>query len=143
MSAALTDKSIALERLLGAVADAGCGATVLFVGTVRRLSAGRDVVAIDYDAYRPLAERRLATIAAECAAEHPGARLAIVHRLGRLAVGEASVAIAVATPRREAAFGLARRALERLKREVPIWKLERYADGTATWREEEPLAAGG
>ena len=76
----------------------------------------------------------------ELAAEADELAVRIVHRLGALAVGEASIAIAAASPRRDAAFHAARRALERVKAEAPIWKLERYADGGSTWREEEPLA---
>ena len=74
-------------------------------------------------------------------AEHPGLAVRILHRLGAIEVGAASIAIAASSPRRDAAFAVARAALERVKREVPIWKLERYADGTSSWREEEPLAA--
>jgi molybdopterin synthase catalytic subunit len=90
-----------------------------------------------------MAEATLARIERELAAEHPELAVRIVHRLGALAAGEASIAIAAASPRRDAAFAAARRALERVKREAPIWKLERYADGGESWREEEPLAAPG
>jgi len=127
--------------LLAEVASTGRGATVLFLGTVRDRRAGRAVAGIDYTAYDAMAERVLAGIELELAAAQEGLAVRIVHRLGALAAGEASIAIAAAAPRRDAAFAAARRALERVKREAPIWKLERYADGGSAWREEEPLAA--
>jgi molybdopterin synthase catalytic subunit len=85
-----------------------------------------------------MAERRLAALAGELEEAH-GARVAVVHRLGILGPGEASVVIATAAPHRAAAYAASRECLERLKREVPVWKREQYADGTAAWREEEPL----
>ena len=138
----LTDAPIDPRPLLAAVAATTRGATVLFLGTVRDHHAGKTVVAIDYSAYAAMAERVLAAIERELAAEHAGITVRIVHRLGRLTVGEASIAIAAGAPRRDAAFAAARRALERVKREAPIWKLERYEDGTTSWREEEPLDSG-
>jgi molybdopterin synthase catalytic subunit len=139
----LVEAPIDLAALQARVVARSRGALVLFVGTVRDLHDGRRVTGIRYDAYRPLAERAIAAIAADLEREHAGLACAIVHRLGELAAGEASIAIACAAPRRDAAFAAARRALERVKREAPIWKLERYADGSAAWREEEPLAPAG
>ncbi len=114
---------------------------VLFLGTVRDDHRGRRVASITYTAYRPMAERVLGRIAGELEAEH-GAAVAIVHRLGAVEAGEASVAIAVAAPHRAAAYAASRAALERLKREAPIWKREHYLSGESAWREEESLVAG-
>jgi molybdopterin synthase catalytic subunit len=86
-----------------------------------------------------MAEERLSRIVAEIEAAHDGLALAIVHRLGEVPAGEASVAIAAASPHRAAAYAASREALERLKREVPIWKREHYAGGGVRWREEEAL----
>ncbi len=135
----LLDPALALGR----VAGRGRGATVLFLGTVRDAHEGREVIGIDYSAYEPMAERVLERIEDELEREHDGLAIAIVHRLGALEVGAASIAIAVAAPRRDAAFGAARRALERVKSEAPIWKLERYSDGSSSWREEEALGGDG
>jgi molybdopterin synthase catalytic subunit/molybdopterin converting factor small subunit len=137
--ARLVEEPIDLDALEVAVRRPGSGAVVLFVGRVRDQHAGRDVVGLTYEAYRPMAEAALARIADELTAAAPGLEVSITHRLGELTVGDASVAIAVSSPHRTAAFEASRTALERLKREVPIWKLERYADGAARWREEEPL----
>jgi len=100
-----------------------------FTGVVRSHSRGKRIVRLEYEAYRPMAERKLAEIAQRIAAEIPGTRLAIVHRLGALAVGEAAVVIAASAPHRAAAFDACRAAIERLKTDVPIWKKEIADDG--------------
>jgi molybdopterin synthase catalytic subunit len=106
---------------------------------VRNHHGGRAVERLTYSAYRSMAEERLLTIVREIEAEEDDLALAIVHRLGEVPAGEASVAIAAASPHRAAAYEASRRALERLKKEVPIWKRERYAGGEEAWREEEKL----
>ena len=138
---ALTDEPIDVAALEHSVADPACGAVLLFLGNVRDHHAGRRVVRLDYSAYRPMAEAALARIVSELEAGGGQLHVAIVHRLGEVPVGEASVAIAVASPHRQAAYDASRLALERLKREVPIWKREHYDDGVAVWREEESLVA--
>jgi molybdopterin synthase catalytic subunit len=137
----LTDRPIDTATLLAEVAARSRGAAVLFLGTVRDRHAGREVSGIAYSAYESMAARILAAIERELESEASDLAVRIVHRLGEIAAGEASIAIAAASPRRDAAFTAARQALERVKREAPIWKLERYTDGTEGWREEEPLAA--
>ncbi len=135
----LTDGPIDVAGLSGEVGHPGCGAVVLFLGTARDHHAGRPVTRLVYHGYRRMAEASLERIAGELEAAGDGLRLGIVHRLGEVPIGEASVAIAAAAPHRAAAFEAARTALERLKRETPIWKRESYADGSSAWREEEPL----
>jgi molybdopterin synthase catalytic subunit len=115
-----------------AVRDPGCGAVITFTGEVRETARGQDVTALDYEAYAEAAERMMATIADEIEQEFGVDRIAIIHRTGLLAPGEASVVISVASPHRDEAFRAARHAIERLKQIVPIWKKEHYADG-ATW----------
>lgn len=117
------------------------GAVLLFLGTVRNHHQGRAVAALDYSSYESMAAERLETICRELEAAAPGLKVAIQHRLGEVPAGEASVVIAVASPHRQAAYEASRMALERLKKEVPIWKRERYADGTEAWREEEALVS--
>lgn len=136
---ALVESSIDGAQLLARISRPGFGAGLLFLGTVRDSFEGRVVTRIAYSAYRPMATTRLRRIVEELEAAHAPLRLGIVHRLGEVAVGEASVAIAAASPHRAAAYEASRRALERLKAEVPIWKREIFADGEAVWREEEPL----
>lgn len=140
MRSGLTTSPLDVAGMLSAVAAPDCGAMAVFVGTVRNHHEGREVVAIEYSAYEAMAARTLEQIAAELAEATPGLRLLLRHRLGRIAVGEASIAIVAASARREAALTAIRTALERVKSEAPIWKLEIYADGSERWREEEPLA---
>jgi molybdopterin synthase catalytic subunit/molybdopterin converting factor small subunit len=134
----LTEAPLDAARVAASVAGPDCGAVVLFVGTVRDQHQGRPVARLTYDAYRPMAAQRLGHLVADLGARH-GVRVRVVHRLGTLEPGEASVVIAVAAAHREAAYAASRECLERLKREVPVWKREHYADGSARWREEEPL----
>ncbi|MCP4662847.1 MAG: hypothetical protein GY856_46230 [bacterium] len=137
--AALVDEPIDVTSVERSVADPSCGAVLVFVGSVRDHHDGRAVVGLTYSAHRPMAEKALGRIASEL--EAGGCRVGMVHRLGEVPVGEASVVIAVAASHRQAAYEASRTALERLKHEVPIWKREHYADGGVAWREEEPLSA--
>jgi molybdopterin synthase catalytic subunit/molybdopterin converting factor small subunit len=139
VGAKLVDGPIDVMAASSAVSDVGFGATVLFVGTVRNHHRGRGVERIIYDAYRPMAQSSLETIVSELQTTEPQVRIAIVHRLGEIGIGEASVVIATSSPHREAAYRASKQALERLKKEVPIWKQEHYTDGVSVWREEESL----
>jgi len=134
----ITEEPLDAAAVTALVASPGYGATVVFVGTVRDHLGGRAVERLSYIAYASMAEQRMERIVAELEAAH-GARLAIAHRVGTLQPGEPSVVIAVAAPHREAAYAASRECLERIKREVPVWKREHYAGGEARWREEEGL----
>lgn len=118
--------------LLAAVASPGHGATALFVGTVRDHNDGRPVTGIEYSAYEPMAVLELERIAGE-ARDRFSVAVAIQHRLGTLGLGEASVVIAVAHARRAPALDALGYVVEELKRRVPIWKREHYADGSRAW----------
>lgn len=126
----VVDRPLALAEVVDAVAAPGLGGIVTFTGTVRDASHGRAVVRLEYEAYGPMAERKLAEIGEELGRTH-GARIAIVHRVGALLPGEAAVVIACAAPHRAPAFRACEACIERLKQDVPIWKREVYADGTA------------
>ncbi len=108
------------------------GALATFTGTVRNHARGREVIALDYEAYEPAAEKQLAVIGAEISARWPGVETAIHHRTGYLEPGVASVVIACSSAHRAEAFAAASHAIERIKQIVPIWKKEHYADGS-TW----------
>ena len=136
---ALVDGPIDTAAVERRVAGPGHGAVVLFLGTVRDHHRGSRVERLTYSAYRPMALSSLGRIVADLESGG-GCRVAIVHRLGEVQIGEASVVIAVASAHRAEAYAASRDALERLKREVPIWKREHYAGGDVAWREEEPLA---
>lgn len=138
-SGRLADGPIDADTVTAQIALRSQGAVLVFQGTVRDNHRGRPVSGITYSAYRSMAEAALERIVAEIQAAEPGLRIEIRHRLGDVPAGEASVVIAAASPHREAAFAANRTALERLKREVPIWKREHYSEGGSRWREEEPL----
>ncbi|MEN9790816.1 MAG: hypothetical protein RLZZ63_474 [Gemmatimonadota bacterium] len=133
MRIALVDRPIDVAALVAEVAHPSTGATTLFVGTVREQHAGRAVTGIDYDAYAPMALRECETIVAEAVERFGTDRIVVEHRLGTLAVTEASIAIAVAAPRRVAALDAQRYVIEAVKARVPIFKREHYADGTRAW----------
>src|SRR5688572_8244854 len=133
MRAALVDRPLDPAALLAEVSAPANGAAILFLGTVREVNEGRDVSGIEYSAYAAMAQRELGAIVAEAAARFGSPHVTVEHRLGTLAVGEASVGIAVAHPHRGAAFDAARFVIEELKRRVPIWKREHYVDGTREW----------
>lgn len=133
MRTALVRAPIDVAGLAREVAAAGVGATTLFLGTVRDVNDGRAVTGIEYRAYEPMAARELATLVAEAAERFGTPRIVVEHRLGTLALGDVSVAIAVAHARRAPAMDAQRWIIEELKRRVPIWKLEHYADGTREW----------
>jgi molybdopterin synthase catalytic subunit len=133
MRAALVDRPIDLAALLAEVAGVGNGAAVLFVGTVRDVNDGRPVTGIDYSAYTGMAAKELDAIVREAVERFGTGDVVVEHRLGTLGLGEASVAIAVAHPRRAPAYEASRYVIEELKRRVPVWKREHYADGTRDW----------
>jgi molybdopterin synthase catalytic subunit len=114
--------------------SAGDGALCLFVGVVRNESQGRRVERLEYEAYEEMALPLMEEITAETRRRFPVSEVRLVHRLGRLEIGEASVAIAVASPHRAEAFAASRFAIDTLKAKVPIWKKEHYTDGSA-WLE--------
>ena len=123
------DAPLSLEEVVQAVSGEGYGGLVTFTGSVRNQTGGKAVVRLEYEAYPPMAERKLAEIAAEAKARWPGSRLAILHRVGTLTPGELAVVIAAAAPHRQEAFRACEHAIERLKQDVPIWKKEVYQDG--------------
>jgi len=116
------------------------GAVSLFVGVVRNENQGRPVVRLEYEAYEEMALPLMEEIAAETARRFPVTDVRLVHRLGRLEVGEASVVVAVSSPHRAEAFAACRFAIDSLKATVPIWKKEFYADGSA-WLDGPGAAA--
>ena len=116
------------------------GAVVSFLGLVRDHHAGHQVVALRYECYGPMAEAECDRIVSEAEVEF-GARVAVAHRLGDLSVGDVAVVVAAAAPHREAAFAATRWTIDEVKRRVPIWKHERYADGTTAW--VDPTSATG
>jgi molybdopterin synthase catalytic subunit len=120
------------QLLSGALSPAD-GAALLFWGVVRNENDGRAVSSLEYSAYGEMAEREMLRIADEARARFGTGAIHVVHRTGVLAVGEASVAIAVASPHRAEAYEASRYVIEQLKQRVPVWKREGYVDGQTEW----------
>jgi molybdopterin synthase catalytic subunit len=132
----LRDTPPSLDEAMAAVRHAGAGAVAVFVGMVRDHSHGsggerRAVAQLEYEAYATMAEAEMGRIAAEIAAEVPGVRLAAIHRVGTLAVGDIAVVCAASAPHRAEAFRACRALIDRIKARVPIWKRESGPDGAA------------
>jgi molybdopterin synthase catalytic subunit len=124
---------IPVDDALAFVADPGAGGTCLFVGTVRDSSDAGEVTGLHYEAWDELATRRLTEIAGEMLERWPVKKVAILHRVGDLAIGEASVVVACSAPHRAEAFDACRHGIERLKEDVPIWKKEGLVSGESQW----------
>ena len=129
----LTHDPIDPQACLELVRHPHSGAVVLFVGTVRDLTGEQVTVFLDYEAYPPMAEKKMAEIEAETRQRWTVQNVAMIHRLGRLAVGEISVAVAISAPHRAAAFEACQFAIDTLKELVPIWKRENAPDGSGSW----------
>ncbi|MFI0424748.1 molybdenum cofactor biosynthesis protein MoaE [Spongiactinospora sp. 9N601] len=128
----IRDSPLSVDEVFAAVGDVSAGGTTLFVGTVRDHDGGKPVVKLSYSAH-PTAEAELRRVAEKVAADFPVTALAAVHRTGDLSLGDIAVIVAVACPHRQEAFQAARRLIDDLKSEVPIWKHQMFADGTAEW----------
>ena len=125
----LTEEAIDVGSVVAEAADPGAGAIATFVGTTRARSRGREVRYLEYEAYGGMAEAEMARIAEELGRKHELTKVAIAHRVGRVEVGETSVAIAVSAPHRAAALAACKEAIDTLKETVPLWKKEVYEGG--------------
>jgi MoaE-MoaD fusion protein len=133
---ALTRDTIDTRALIARLRTGAEGAVVTFEGAVRNNTKGRSTLCLDYECYEPMALKMMAQIGREIAAGHAVTRVAMVHRLGRMLVGETSVAVIVTAPHRRPAFEAALEGINRLKQLVPIWKKEHFVDGEV-WVEGE------
>jgi MoaE-MoaD fusion protein len=129
---------IVTDQVLGRIKHADDGAVVIFEGIVRNHTRNRQTLFLDYDAYEPMAATQMNAVADKVLANFKIREIAIVHRLGRLEIGETSVLIVVASAHRAAAFDACRFAIDCLKRTVPIWKKEHFVDGVV-WADGEPF----
>ena len=125
----LTEEPIDLGAVVAEAADEGAGAVAIFLGTVRNRSRDREVLHLEYEVYEDMAEKVMAEIADSLRAKYDLCAVAIIHRVGRVAIGETSVAIAVSAPHREDALAACKEAIDTLKADVPLWKKEVYEGG--------------
>jgi len=138
MRVEIVEGPIDAEAIVAGIKAGGDGAVCVFDGIVRDNTRGRATLYLDYEAYREMALEQMQGLAGEAAARFGVREVALVHRLGRLTVGETSVLIAVASAHRGAAFDACRWLIDTLKKTVPIWKKETFADG-AVWADGEPF----
>ena len=129
----ITHETITEAQVREVVESPEAGAVVLFLGTVRNNTDGRQVKHLEYDAYTPMAERKMAEIGQEILEKWGIKHVAIIHRVGKLEIGEVSVAVGIASPHRKDGFEACKYAMDRLKQIVPIWKREVWLDGDAEW----------
>ncbi|MEU4576841.1 molybdenum cofactor biosynthesis protein MoaE [Nonomuraea sp. ATR24] len=129
---AIRDSALSVDEVMAAVGDHAAGGTSLFVGTVREEDHGKAVTRLSYSAH-PSAESELRSVAEKVASDFPVTALAAVHRVGDLELGDVAVIVAVACPHRDEAFRAARRLIDDLKSQVPIWKHQVFADGSTEW----------
>jgi len=134
----IVEKPIAAEAIVAAMKAGADGAVCVFDGIVRDNTRGRRTLYLDYEAYREMALERMHGLAAEAAAKFCVREVALIHRLGRLLVGETSVLIVVTSAHRAAAFDACRWLIDTLKKTVPIWKKETFTDGVV-WADGEPF----
>jgi molybdopterin synthase catalytic subunit len=138
MHVALTREPIDAAALTADLGQPADGAIVTFEGIVRNHSRGRETLFLDYESYEPMALTQMRSLAAEAAEKYGASSIVLVHRLGRIEIGECSVCIAVACAHRAEAFDACRWLIDTLKQTVPIWKKEHFADG-AIWAQGEPF----
>ncbi len=129
----LTENPIDPAAVLNAAESRDAGAVVLFLGTTREMTGQRKTESLDYECYAEMAQAKLAELEAEARHRWPLLECVMVHRLGHLEIGEASVAIAVSTPHRRDAFEAGQWLIDTMKAVVPIWKKENWADGRSDW----------
>ena len=134
----IVENTIDAEAIVSRMKDGGDGAVCVFDGIVRDNTRGRPTLYLDYEAYREMALEQMRRLAGQSVEKFGVRDVAVVHRLGRLAVGETSVLIVVASAHRAAAFDACRWLIDTLKKTVPIWKRETFADG-AVWADGEPF----
>jgi molybdopterin synthase catalytic subunit len=129
----ITNKIIDTDKIIQSVITPESGAVNVFIGTTRNHSNGKSVVKLEYEAYNPMALKKMEQIRKEAHERWDVHNVALVHRIGEVAVGEASVVIAVSSSHRHEAFEACRYIIDRLKAVVPIWKREYFADGSVEW----------
>ncbi len=129
----ITRTTIDIQRLITFVTTPETGGIDIFIGSTRNHSGGRKVLALEYESYEPMALNVMQSLEADTHKRWPLQRIAIVHRIGKIAIGEASVVIAVSSAHRKEAFEACRFIIDELKKIVPIWKREYFADGSVEW----------
>ena len=133
---------IETDKVLASVQSDRAGATVLFVGTTRQFTDDKETLQLDYECYEQMAIKKMQQLRDQALDKWPIIECSMVHRVGRVKLGESSIAVAVSTPHREASFEAARWLVDTLKKQVPIWKREYWADGSQEWVHPDEAVIG-
>lgn len=126
------------DSIRNAVQNEECGAVVLFLGTTRRYTDSRETIKLEYDCYEPMALAELEKLRSQSMVKWPISKCVIVHRLGVVENGEASIVVALSSPHRREAFDAAQWIMDEVKRTIPIWKKEHWTNGSTEWVHPEP-----
>jgi len=137
--ARITARPINHSEILRAVKDDAAGGTVLFLGTIRDRNEGKAVESLEYEVYKEMAEKRMAELETMVMKKWPIKKIAMVHRYGRLSIGEVSVAVAVSSEHRAEAFEAGKFAIDTIKRKLPLWKKEKLKSGKEAWTKGVPI----
>jgi len=137
--ARITARPINHSEILRAVKDDAAGGTVLFLGTIRDRNEGKAVESLEYEVYKEMAEKRMAELETMVMKKWPIKKIAMVHRYGRLSIGEVSVAVAVSSEHRAEAFEAGKFAIDTIKRTLPLWKKEKLKSGKEAWTKGVPI----
>jgi molybdopterin synthase catalytic subunit len=129
----ITEQPLNSDRVLQKMSSPRAGAVVFFLGITREFTDSRQTAWLEYDCYRAMAEQKLAELEQAARARWPVVDCTLLHRVGRVELGEASVLVAVSTPHRQDAFQAAEWLMDTIKQEVPIWKKEHWTDGSSQW----------
>lgn len=129
----ITNQPIQTDEVLASVQSDQAGASVLFLGTTRQFTGDKETLKLDYECYEPMAIKKMHQLRDQALGKWPVIECSIVHRVGPVALGEASIVVAVSTPHRVASFEAAQWLVDTLKKQVPIWKREYWADGSQDW----------
>ena len=143
MKSGIVRRPIDPSKVLKSVMDLEAGGIVLFVGTIRNQTGAQRVRSLEYEVYRPMAQRRIGELEQEIRRRWPVKSVTMIHREGKLKIGEVSVAVAVSAPHRREAFDAARYAIEQIKRSFPIWKREQLQGGRYSWVSGTPIQKTG
>jgi molybdopterin synthase catalytic subunit len=133
VSCRVIDQEISLDEVRKTVEHPGAGGICIFHGVVRDHADGKQVFRLDYEAHETLAQKEMNRVLEGVVAEHPGVRIAAVHRVGELGIGDVAVCVAASAAHRDDAFAACRKAIDRIKEAVPLWKKEWGRDGDARW----------
>jgi molybdopterin synthase catalytic subunit len=138
----ITHQPIETNKVLASVYSEQAGASVMFVGTTRRFTGDKETLKLDYECYEQMAIKKIQQLRDEAVERWPIQECSIVHRVGTVELGEASIAVAVSTPHRVASFEAAQWLVDSLKKQVPIWKREHWADGSLEWVHPDDAVLG-